>query len=186
MQRTRTSATASALAAVAVCGACTTTPAQTHADRVDLPTQIPATAGPALPIEYVIDGDTLIVSDPAAAGGERTIRLIGVDTPETKDRRTAVQCFGPQASDYTRAVTGHQVRLESDAAAGDTDTYGRTLAYVWDTTTGRMINHDLLADGMAREYTYRHTNYRYRDQFQNTAATARSAGTGLWGQCPPS
>ncbi len=48
-------------------------------------------------VERVIDGDTL-----ALETGER-IRLIGVDTPETKHPRKPVEDFGKEAAAFTRA-----------------------------------------------------------------------------------
>ena len=50
----------------------------------------------------VIDGDTITVQ---IAGAIRTIRLIGVDTPETKHPTKAVQPLGPEASAFTQAAS---------------------------------------------------------------------------------
>jgi endonuclease YncB( thermonuclease family) len=62
--------------------------------------------------------------------GVGTVRLIGVDTPETVDPRRPVGYFGKEASDFTsQLATGKRVRLEFDQDR--TDRYGRTLAYVW-------------------------------------------------------
>jgi len=57
----------------------------------------------------VIDGDTIVLD------GQERVRLIGVDTPETKDPRKPVQYFGKEASEFTkRMVKGKKVRLEYD------------------------------------------------------------------------
>ena len=62
-------------------------------------------------VERVVDGDTLLL-----ASGER-VRLIGVDTPETKHPKKPVERFGKEASDFTRQmVEGKRVRLEFDQA----------------------------------------------------------------------
>jgi endonuclease YncB( thermonuclease family) len=45
-------------------------------------------------VKRVVDGDTLVVEN-----GER-VRLIGVDTPETKRPNTPVQYFGKEASGF--------------------------------------------------------------------------------------
>jgi len=72
----------------------------------------------------VVDGDTIILD------GNEKIRLIGVDTPETKDPRKPVQYFGKEASVFTkRMVEGKNIRLEYDWQK--IDKYGRTLAYVY-------------------------------------------------------
>ena len=91
------------------------------------------------PVAKVIDGDTIsIIKD----GKTVTLRLIGLDTPETVDPRKPVQCFGKAASDKAKELlTGKTVRLEFDpsqglpsfaeASEGTVDKYGRTLAYVF-------------------------------------------------------
>src|SRR3989344_8068933 len=91
------------------------------------------TGTPALPqntyaVSKVIDGDTIsIMKDGKAV----TLRLIGLDTPETVDPRKPVQCFGKAASDKAKELlAGTNVRLEFDASQGLLDKYGRTLAYV--------------------------------------------------------
>jgi len=65
------------------------------------PAQIPKT----LRCTRVVDGDTIILSN-----GER-VRLIGVDTPETKHPRKAVEYYGKEATAFTkRMVEGKEVR----------------------------------------------------------------------------
>ena len=76
----------------------------------------------------VIDGDTVEV---AYRGSAVSVRVIGIDTPETVHPSEPVECGGPQASAMaTRLLTGKQVRLVFDPSQGRTDYYGRTLAYV--------------------------------------------------------
>ena len=60
----------------------------------------------------VVDGDTIIVN---ISGVKERVRLIGVDTPETKHPRKPVQYFGKEASMFTaNMVEGKKVRLEFD------------------------------------------------------------------------
>lgn len=75
-------------------------------------------------VERVVDGDTIVV-----AGGTR-VRLIGIDTPETKDPRKPVQCFGTEAAAHMSSLIGPgtPVRLVHDVER--LDRFGRTLAYV--------------------------------------------------------
>lgn len=121
----------------------------------------------------VVDGDTIKVSN-----GE-TLRLIGVDTPETVDPRKPVQCFGREASARAHALLdGTQVQLEYDPTQGRLDKYGRTLAYAW-MADGRLYNETIIADGYAHEYTYA-IPYRYRDAFLAAERAAREAERGLW------
>ena len=76
-------------------------------------------------VQRVVDGDTLLLDT-----GER-VRLIGVDTPETKRPNTPVEYFGKEASAFTkRLAEGKRIRLEYDQAnahLGHKDRYGRTF-----------------------------------------------------------
>jgi micrococcal nuclease len=138
------------------------------------PPGVPADAIGPFRVLRVVDGDTVHVS----LHGDTTIRLIGMDTPETVDPRKPVQCFGRQAS--TRAhqlLDGKKVYLGYDASQGRRDVYGRTLAYLW--VGGRDYDEQMIAMGYAHEYTY-DTPYRYRPQFRAAQRRARKASRGLW------
>lgn len=143
------------------------------------PTTPPA---PALPegqdttVESVVDGDTIVV-----AGGTR-VRLIGVDTPETKDPRTAVQCFGREAGAHTASLlgSGTPVRLVYDAERHDR--YGRTLAYVYRRSDGLFVNAALVAGGYALVTTFA-PNVAHAEEFIALARAAREDGRGLWAAC---
>ena len=60
-----------------------------------------------------VDGDTIKV---VARGFETPVRLIGIDTLETRDPREPVQCFGPAAAARTARLLpiGQCVRFETD------------------------------------------------------------------------
>ena len=59
-----------------------------------------------LKVKRVIDGDTLLLTT-----GER-VRLIGVDTPETKHPQKPVQHLGKEAYLFTkRMVEGKEVKI---------------------------------------------------------------------------
>lgn len=123
----------------------------------------------------VVDGDTVDVS---LGGKTERLRLIGLDTPETKDPRKPVQCFGREASAHAKALlNGRTVGLETDATQDTRDRYGRLLAYVW--VGARLYNLDMIADGYAHEYTYR-VPYKYQTLFKQAQQEASAAGRGLW------
>jgi micrococcal nuclease len=124
----------------------------------------------------VADGDTFSVD---IDGTVETVRLIGVDTPETVDPRKPVQCFGKEASDRAKSLlAGAYVRLERDASQGDTDKYGRLLRYAFleDGTNYALAT---ISDGYGVEYTYDEA-YAYQDDFRAAAAEAKAAKRGLW------
>jgi micrococcal nuclease len=143
-------------------------------------------AGPAAPglpqgvdvvVERVIDGDTIVVS------GNRHIRLIGVDTPETVDPRRPVGCFGKEASRFLTSLLprGSPVRLVGDVEQDDR--YGRVLAYVYRRGDGMFVNAELVRQGFANVLTIP-PNVAHTDEFVGLARDARDAGRGLWSACP--
>lgn len=130
-----------------------------------------------LAVVEVFDGDTISVQ---RNGVLEKIRLIGVDTPETKDPRKPVQCFGEEASRYTHTLLdGRQVRIEIDPTQGERDRYDRILAYVW-RDDGLMINKSLVEEGYAHEYTYQDNAYKYQNEFRTGEASAQDRQKGLW------
>lgn len=157
-------------------------------------------AGPAtnvvdetVTVMRVVDGDTIEISP--AIDGITDLRLIGVDTPETKKPGCQVQPYGPEASSFTQTqLGGRQVGLEFDIEK--TDRYDRLLAYVYP-PDGSMFNETLLEEGYARVSTFP-PNTRYVQRFEAAEAGAEAAGLGIWslplndlaallaGQCTPS
>lgn len=128
-----------------------------------------------------VDGDTLEVA--LDDGPTETVRLIGVDTPETVKPDTPVQCFGPRASAFEhRTVEGRRVRLL--VGVEPRDYYGRLLAYVWvEGPRGeRFLELELLHRGLARTLTF-HPNDRFADRFEGLERKTARAGKGLWNAC---
>jgi micrococcal nuclease len=138
-----------------------------------------AAAQPGLyPVVHVTDGDTIIVRTPT---GEETVRLLGVDTPEVKDPRKPVQCFGPEASAHSKQLlTGRAVRLAPDSTDTDRDKYGRLLRYVY-LPDGTLVNAELIRDGFGFAYTV--FPLEKLNDFRALERAARSAGRGLWSTC---
>jgi micrococcal nuclease len=125
-------------------------------------------------VSDVVDGDTIHVG----RGWRRTtVRLIGVDTPETVHPEKPVQFFGPEASAFTRrSLQGKWVRLEFEPL-DRIDRYGRLLAYVY-MEDGTFFNRELVHKGYARAYT--RFDFRYKKDFLLAQAEARQARLGLW------
>lgn len=133
------------------------------------------------PVVRVVDGDTLIVE---IDGKDTTVRLIGLDTPETVDPRKPVECFGKEASDKAKQLmAGTFVRLEMDPSQGTLDKYGRTLAYVYVPASvrpeGILVNEYMIAEGYGHEYTY-NLPYKYQARFEEAERLAREQKKGLW------
>ncbi len=125
-------------------------------------------------VERVIDGDTIHVR---VEGKRYTVRLIGVDTPETKHPTKPVQYFGREASDFTKAaLEGKTVMLQKDRTGDTVDRYGRWLRYVL--LDGDNFNARLIRDGYA--HAYRRFPFSKRTEFIQLEEQARQRGIGLW------
>ncbi len=130
----------------------------------------------------VVDGDTIIVE---IDGREERLRYIGVDTPESVQPNTPVECFGREASaENARLVEGKRVILERDTS--NRDRFERLLRYVYVVEDGERIfvNEALVAGGFAHSSTFP-PDVKYQDQLRAAQREARDEGRGLWGECVP-
>ena len=140
-------------------------------------------------VTEVIDGDTVTVR--FANGTLERVRLIGVDTPETRgenspgefpgvpDTEAGRECLREAGHDATRfttqALLGQEVGIAFDSNLDRRGYYGRLLVYVFE--DGENVNYNLVSAGQARVYD---SPFRHRDAFDRAAAAARSEGRGLW------
>ena len=134
---------------------------------------------PNATVERVVDGDTIVV---LIGGHQETVRLIGIDTPESVAPTRPVQCFGKEASLHLEAVlpAGTEITLVRDVEARDA--YQRLLGYVVRSSDGLFVNLELVAAGYAAVLNYP-PNDHYADVLDRAEADAVAAGRGLWGQC---
>lgn len=142
----------------------------------------PVEAAPATAtVLRVVDGDTVDVVDDVR--GRLRVRVLGLDTPETKRRGYAVACWGPEATAFATATLQNQrVALIADAGQDARDRYGRTLAYIQ--TAGGDYSVLAAAAGAGRAYVFDPSHPPQRaDEIAAAEASARKAGLGLWG--PP-
>lgn len=131
-------------------------------------------------VKSFADGDTITVE---MGGREERIRMIGVDTPETHKPNAPVQCYGPEASAYTKQLIGdEQVRLEADPQSSNRDRYNRLLRYVY-LADGRLVEAELIKGGYGFAYTY----FPFTKSAEFTAAQkqAQEQRAGLWTACQP-
>ncbi|MDR2393662.1 MAG: thermonuclease family protein [Treponema sp.] len=127
-----------------------------------------------------IDGDTVrvqISNPPPDLKPEETIRMIGVDTPETVHPDKPVQDFGPEASAFTKAqLLDKQVYLAFDWDLRDR--YDRLLGYIY-TEDGACFNARLIQEGYA--YAYLYFPFQFMEEFTDLEQTAQEQQRGLWG-----
>lgn len=128
-------------------------------------------------IRTFVDGDTIMVD---MNGKTETIRFIGVDTPETHKPNTPVQCYGPEASEYTKNRIGTtRVRLVSDSLTTNRDRYDRLLRYVV-LEDGTYLNLELIENGYGFAYDF---PFAKSQLYHDAQAAAQKAKSGLWGKC---
>ncbi len=126
------------------------------------------------------DGDTIIVD---MNGIEEKIRFIGVDTPETKDPRKPVQCFGHAATAFTKNLIGdNPVRLEADPTNTNRDRYNRLLRYVY-LPDGTLVNGEIIRQGYG--FAYVSFPVQKMEEFRALQVEAREQNRGLWAGCEP-
>lgn len=131
-------------------------------------------------VTRVIDGDTFVAE---VAGVEETVRVLGIDTPETKHPSKGVECFGPEASAEAELVlAGNDVHLVLDSTEPVRDQYGRLLAHVEMAYGGGDFAEYMVGNGYARANVYSDTHDR-ADKLAAAEEYARANLFGLWGAC---
>jgi micrococcal nuclease len=91
-------------------------------------------------VTNLVDGDTFDVA--FADGRSERIRMLNIDTPETKDPDQDVQCLGVEAAEHLASLLPEGTRVAVEYDEERTDGYGRTLADVF-TTDGKLINAEM-------------------------------------------
>lgn len=177
--------------------ACPTQPAQTSNGCPPPPPPPPARTSFYAVVTAVVDGDTIRVR--RGLYRTYTVRLIGIDTPETKRPGTPVECGGPHATSdmfrlgFTRprdtdgdglydrkGGKGRRVKVTTDPTQDRRDRYGRLLAYV-KSAQGSLAGKQLRA-GSAAVYVFE-APFEQLAAFQAAEAAARDASRGVWGKC---
>jgi micrococcal nuclease len=121
-------------------------------------------------VKRAVDGDTLLLNN-----GER-VRLIGVDTPETKHPQKPVEYFGREAYLFTKQmVDGKEARFEFEGPKRDR--YGRLLAYVY-LSDGTFLNAEIIKQGYGFAYT--RFPFKHMEEFRKYEREARENRRGLW------
>ena len=126
----------------------------------------------------IVDGDTVDI-DVADLGFDRTrVRLLGVDTPETKNTKTGVMYFGPEAAGFTSQLTlNKEIIVLLDSVSATRDKFGRLLGYL-QLEDGRVVNEELIRNGYGyADLRFAHSEF---DKYEELGDQAFEAGLGLW------
>lgn len=127
-------------------------------------------------VRSVVDGDTIKVRH---RGREKSVRLIGIDTPEVYGKR---ECGGRQASRSLKRMLdpGERIKLIPDRTQARRDRYGRLLRYVED--GGRDVGKRQIARGWARVYVFERRFERV-NKYRRSQKRAKRADRGAWSKC---
>lgn len=137
-------------------------------------------------VERVIDGDTI---DVRLDGETQRVRLLNVDTPETKHPQKEIECLGPEATEFLedQLPVGQEIELEFDQER--TDRYDRILAGVF--KDGALINAEIARAGLGVAVSYG-PNTRFYPEVQSAQeeaetpkgrASLTNRWTALWPLC---
>ncbi len=137
----------------------------------------------------VVDGDTIKVY---LDGEKYTIRMIGMDTPESvHPDQSKNTIYGQKASEYAKEIfqEGQTVYLSKDVS--DKDKYDRLLRYIWlempedvndeKEIRQKMYNAKVILDGYANAYQYAPDDTLY-SLFLSFETEAANEKRGLWAE----
>ena len=135
---------------------------------------VPSAGWETAQVTRVIDGDTIEIT---LGGQKKTVRYLLVNTPETVDPRSPVECYGKEASNANKAmVEGKTVYLAKDIS--ETDRFNRLLRYIF--TQDGFVNAELVKGGFAQVATYP-PDVKHEQYLRDLERQAREAKRGLWG-----
>ena len=123
-----------------------------------------------------VDGDTAKFK---LNGEIITVRLLGIDTPETVHPSLGEQLYGKEASNYTKEKlqNANKIELEYDSKSSKTDKYGRHLAWIW--VDDSLLQEELIREGLAQTYMLQ-DNYTYAWLLQEKQEEAKEEKVGMW------
>lgn len=136
-------------------------------------------------VTSVVDGDTMKVN---IDDHVTTVRLIGIDAPESRKPDTPVECGSRKATQRLRrlafspAGTPRRVTVVTDPSQSRRDRYGRLLGYVI-SARGRDFNRELVKAGWAKTYRYQGKRYRKLGSYRRAQTYAKRKKRGVWRAC---
>jgi micrococcal nuclease len=128
-------------------------------------------------VSHITDGDTFIAN---INGIQQTIRIIGINTPESKKPNTPIQCYAKKAADYLASLIPPGTVIQLQVGRAPQDKYNRLLAYVW--KGDQSISELLLINGYARALAIK-PNIEYAAHYAALMQQAQHSRAGMWGIC---
>ena len=153
-------------------------------------------SGATVEVVSITDGDTMDVRLPN--GSIETVRLLGVDTPETSvtqvtpdewgfqdttESRDWLANWGGEATTYAEDRIGEEVYIQTDTEADRRGYYGRLLVYVYQSeSSSTSFNKRLLSEGYARYYS---SEFSKQTEFRSAVSDAKQSEEGAWAYTEP-
>ena len=124
-------------------------------------------------VTRVTDGDTIKVT---GDGSNITIRLVGIDAPETsKKKNEPGQPFSQKSTKYLASLVLNKV---VDLKSYGTGRYGRTLGVVF--VNGKNVNLEMVKAGLAEAYKGRPAKGFNPQLYKIAEQEARRNKRGMW------
>lgn len=117
-----------------------------------------------MPYEYhakvkeVVDGDTLVVDIDLGFNViffDQKVRLLGVDTPESRTSDKIEKQFGLLSKEFTKKFVeecGKEVIIRTQYSDDNQEKFGRLLAEIINPTTKVVLNNELINNNYAVKY----------------------------------
>lgn len=135
-------------------------------------------ASEVVKLNKCIDGDTF----KAVYNNEIiTVRLLAIDTPETKHPTKNEEAYGKQASEFTceKLTNAKKIELEFDNNSDLQDKYGRYLAWVF--VDGKLLASEIIKKGYGK-IAYLYGDYKYTSMLEIVQLKAQSSKIGIWSE----
>ncbi|MEA2006661.1 MAG: thermonuclease family protein [Patescibacteria group bacterium] len=129
---------------------------------------------------HVVDGDTFSVwmNDKI-----ETVRVIGIDSPETGEKYRRKECFGRESTQMAiEVLSDKKVLLKTDLTQDDRDQYDRLLRHVF-LEDGTNYGLKMIEIGFAEELTFKGRQYEHQDEYKSAQEKAKQDKQGLWEVC---
>lgn len=132
----------------------------------------------AVSFSSCIDGDTakLLLNEE-----EIKVRMLAIDTPETKHPTIGEEPLGKEASEYTcnRLKNAEKIEIEYDSNSDNLDKYDRHLVWIW--VDDYLLQDEIIKEGLA-EVAYLYDDYKYTGILKDHQSIAKVNNVGIWGE----
>ncbi|RKY07316.1 MAG: hypothetical protein DRP66_06975, partial [Planctomycetota bacterium] len=134
--------------------------------------------GKTFTVVNIVDGDTLDLAIGDGKFDNTRVRLLGMDSPETKSPKVGAMFYGAEATAFAEQLAdGKEVTVILDTVGDVRDIYDRLLAYIR-LDDGRVVNEELIVNGFAyADLRFRHSQY---DRYLRLQQKAMEQKAGLW------